>query len=93
MNVEENALSGTLGSQYTDYMRRTKRLVPFVLLSRKADGKEARQGELSSRSHRQRLQFSHPSVAQRRCLQFLAGDTPASTAVSQLMHRKRAYQQ
>ena len=30
MNVEENALSAALGSQYTDYMRRTKRLVPFV---------------------------------------------------------------
>ena len=30
MNVEENALSGALGPQYTDYMRRTKRLVPFV---------------------------------------------------------------
>jgi protein-S-isoprenylcysteine O-methyltransferase Ste14 len=30
MNVEENALTGALGSQYTDYMRRTKRLVPFV---------------------------------------------------------------
>jgi protein-S-isoprenylcysteine O-methyltransferase Ste14 len=30
MNVEENALSGALGRQYTDYMRRTKRLVPFV---------------------------------------------------------------
>ena len=30
MNVEENALSGALGSQYTDYMRRTKRLVPFI---------------------------------------------------------------
>jgi protein-S-isoprenylcysteine O-methyltransferase len=30
MNVEENALSDALGSQYTDYMRRTKRLVPFV---------------------------------------------------------------
>ena len=30
MNVEENALAGALGSQYTDYMRRTKRLVPFV---------------------------------------------------------------
>src|SRR5436190_24063530 len=30
MNVEEDALSGALGSQYTDYMRRTKRLVPFV---------------------------------------------------------------
>jgi protein-S-isoprenylcysteine O-methyltransferase Ste14 len=30
MNVEENALSGALGRQYTDYMRRTKRLVPFI---------------------------------------------------------------
>ncbi len=30
MNVEENALAGALGSQYTDYMRRTKRLVPFI---------------------------------------------------------------
>ena len=30
MNVEENALSVALGRQYTDYMRRTKRLVPFV---------------------------------------------------------------
>ena len=30
MNVEENALSGVLGPQYTDYMRRTKRLVPFI---------------------------------------------------------------
>ena len=30
MNVEENALSGALGPQYADYMRRTKRLVPFV---------------------------------------------------------------
>ena len=30
MNVEENALSGALGSQYTDYIHRTKRLVPFV---------------------------------------------------------------
>jgi protein-S-isoprenylcysteine O-methyltransferase len=30
MNVEENALSGALGMQYTDYMRRTKRLVPYV---------------------------------------------------------------
>ena len=30
MNVEENALSGALGSQYTDYIRRTKRLVPFI---------------------------------------------------------------
>jgi protein-S-isoprenylcysteine O-methyltransferase len=30
MNVEENALSGALGPQYTDYIRRTKRLVPFI---------------------------------------------------------------
>jgi protein-S-isoprenylcysteine O-methyltransferase len=30
MNVEEDALSRALGPQYTDYMRRTKRLVPFV---------------------------------------------------------------
>ncbi|MEY2562984.1 MAG: hypothetical protein QOH88_1177 [Verrucomicrobiota bacterium] len=30
MNVEEEALSGALGSRYTEYMRRTKRLVPFV---------------------------------------------------------------
>jgi len=30
MNVEENALSSALGRQYTDYMRRTKRLVPFI---------------------------------------------------------------
>src|SRR6266513_4654461 len=30
MNVEENALSSALGQQYTDYMRRTKRLVPFI---------------------------------------------------------------
>ena len=30
MNVEENALSGALGRQYPDYMRRTKRLVPFI---------------------------------------------------------------
>ena len=30
MNVEENALSGALGLQYSDYMRRTKRLVPFI---------------------------------------------------------------
>src|SRR5213593_4047896 len=30
MNVEENALSGALGVQYTDYWRRTKRLVPFI---------------------------------------------------------------
>jgi protein-S-isoprenylcysteine O-methyltransferase len=30
MNVEEAALSRALGPQYTDYMRRTKRLVPFL---------------------------------------------------------------
>jgi len=30
MNVEEEALSRALGSRYADYMRRTKRLVPFV---------------------------------------------------------------
>jgi protein-S-isoprenylcysteine O-methyltransferase len=30
MNVEEDALAGVLGPQYTDYMRRTKRLVPFI---------------------------------------------------------------
>jgi len=30
MNVEEDALSKALGSRYGDYMRRTKRLVPFV---------------------------------------------------------------
>lgn len=30
MNVEEEALSRALGSRYDDYMRRTKRLVPFV---------------------------------------------------------------
>jgi protein-S-isoprenylcysteine O-methyltransferase Ste14 len=30
MNVEEEALSRALGARYTDYMRRTKRLVPFV---------------------------------------------------------------
>jgi protein-S-isoprenylcysteine O-methyltransferase Ste14 len=30
MNVEEEALSKALGSRYADYMRRTKRLVPFV---------------------------------------------------------------
>jgi protein-S-isoprenylcysteine O-methyltransferase len=30
MNVEEDALSRALGSRYVDYMRRTKRLVPFV---------------------------------------------------------------
>jgi len=30
MNVEENALSGALGPEYTDYMRRTKRLMPFI---------------------------------------------------------------
>ena len=30
MNVEENALSRALGRRYSDYMRRTKRLVPFI---------------------------------------------------------------
>jgi protein-S-isoprenylcysteine O-methyltransferase len=30
MNVEEEALSRALGGRYTDYIRRTKRLVPFV---------------------------------------------------------------
>jgi protein-S-isoprenylcysteine O-methyltransferase len=30
MNVEEDALRGALGPQYLDYMRRTKRLVPFI---------------------------------------------------------------
>ena len=30
MNVEESALSDALGAQYTDYMRRTKRLMPFI---------------------------------------------------------------
>jgi protein-S-isoprenylcysteine O-methyltransferase Ste14 len=30
MKVEEEALSRALGSSYTDYMRRTRRLVPFV---------------------------------------------------------------
>jgi protein-S-isoprenylcysteine O-methyltransferase Ste14 len=30
MNVEEKALSRALGSSYADYMRHTKRLVPFV---------------------------------------------------------------
>jgi len=30
MNVEEEALSRALGPRYTEYMKRTKRLVPFV---------------------------------------------------------------
>ena len=30
MNVEEDALSRALGTRYTDYMKRTKRLVPGV---------------------------------------------------------------
>jgi protein-S-isoprenylcysteine O-methyltransferase len=30
MNVEEEALSRALGSRYAEYMKRTKRLVPFV---------------------------------------------------------------
>ena len=30
MNVEEEALSRALGARYIEYMRRTKRLVPFI---------------------------------------------------------------
>jgi protein-S-isoprenylcysteine O-methyltransferase Ste14 len=30
MNVEEDALSRALGRRYADYMKRTKRLVPFL---------------------------------------------------------------
>jgi protein-S-isoprenylcysteine O-methyltransferase Ste14 len=30
MNVEEDALSRALGTRYVEYMKRTKRLVPFV---------------------------------------------------------------
>ena len=30
MNVEESALTGALGERYAAYMRRTKRLLPFV---------------------------------------------------------------
>jgi protein-S-isoprenylcysteine O-methyltransferase len=30
MNVEEHALTESLGDQYVSYMERTKRLVPFV---------------------------------------------------------------
>jgi protein-S-isoprenylcysteine O-methyltransferase Ste14 len=30
MNVEEDALSRALGPRYAEYMKRTKRLVPFV---------------------------------------------------------------
>jgi protein-S-isoprenylcysteine O-methyltransferase len=30
MNVEEDALSRALGTRYAEYMKRTKRLVPFV---------------------------------------------------------------
>lgn len=30
MNVEEEALSRALGARYIDYMKRTKRLVPFI---------------------------------------------------------------
>jgi protein-S-isoprenylcysteine O-methyltransferase Ste14 len=30
MNVEEDALTRALGSRYAEYMKRTKRLVPFV---------------------------------------------------------------
>ncbi len=30
MNVEEQALSRALGERYLSYMKRTKRLVPFI---------------------------------------------------------------
>ena len=30
MNVEEDALSRALGVRYAEYMKRTKRLVPFI---------------------------------------------------------------
>ena len=30
MNVEEDALLRTLGVRYAEYMKRTKRLVPFI---------------------------------------------------------------
>jgi protein-S-isoprenylcysteine O-methyltransferase Ste14 len=30
MNVEEDALSCALGPRYANYMKRTKRLVPFI---------------------------------------------------------------
>ena len=30
MNVEEAALSHSLGPRYAEYMKRTKRLVPFI---------------------------------------------------------------
>ena len=30
MNVEEDALSRALGPRYAEYMKRTKRLVPFI---------------------------------------------------------------
>ena len=30
MNVEEEALSRALGERYREYMKRTKRLVPFI---------------------------------------------------------------
>jgi protein-S-isoprenylcysteine O-methyltransferase Ste14 len=31
MHVEEHALQAELGQRYREYMRRTKRLIPFVL--------------------------------------------------------------
>jgi len=30
MRIEENALLGTFGERYRDYMRRTRRLIPFI---------------------------------------------------------------
>jgi protein-S-isoprenylcysteine O-methyltransferase Ste14 len=30
MSTEESALSNALGTPYTNYMRRTKRLAPFI---------------------------------------------------------------
>ena len=30
MRIEEDALAATFGDHYRDYMRRTKRLIPFV---------------------------------------------------------------
>lgn len=34
MNVEEDALSSALGPRYAEYMKRTRRLVPFVYRDR-----------------------------------------------------------
>jgi protein-S-isoprenylcysteine O-methyltransferase len=52
MNVEENALSAALGSQYIDYIRRTKRLVPFILLIRKPRSATASKWRLLPRAVR-----------------------------------------